>query len=141
MILRADKIVKYYGKRAVVKGVSVEVKQGEIVGLLGLHIAPVTKPATSPPNRRFGHPSRAYVSNPRKTGIRKEGTIPSNVVHNISVRKLPHESAVFGTLRAGASRTGEMTNRTTVLVSDRSTGMFEVAKTSFRFGCISTANR
>ena len=35
MILRADKIVKYYRKRAVVKGVSVEVKQGEIVGLLG----------------------------------------------------------------------------------------------------------
>ena len=35
MILRADKIVKYYGKRVVVKGVSVEVKQGEIVGLLG----------------------------------------------------------------------------------------------------------
>jgi len=35
MILRADNIIKYYGKRAVVKGVSVEVKQGEIVGLLG----------------------------------------------------------------------------------------------------------
>lgn len=35
MILRADDIVKYYSKRAVVKGVSVEVKQGEIVGLLG----------------------------------------------------------------------------------------------------------
>ena len=35
MILRADNIVKYYGKRAVVNGVSVEVKQGEIVGLLG----------------------------------------------------------------------------------------------------------
>ena len=35
MILRADNIVKYYGKRAVVKGVSVDVKQGEIVGLLG----------------------------------------------------------------------------------------------------------
>jgi len=35
MTLRADKIVKYYGKRAVVQGVSVEVKQGEIVGLLG----------------------------------------------------------------------------------------------------------
>ena len=35
MILKADNIVKYYGKRAVVKGVSVEVKQGEIVGLLG----------------------------------------------------------------------------------------------------------
>ena len=35
MILSADNIIKYYGKRAVVKGVSVQVKQGEIVGLLG----------------------------------------------------------------------------------------------------------
>ena len=35
MILRAKNIVKYYGKRPVVNGVSVEVKQGEIVGLLG----------------------------------------------------------------------------------------------------------
>tara|TARA_B100002019_G_C21150288_1_gene537881 strand:+ start:152 stop:877 length:726 start_codon:yes stop_codon:yes gene_type:complete len=35
MILRAEKIVKYYGKRAVVDGVSIDVKQGEIVGLLG----------------------------------------------------------------------------------------------------------
>lgn len=35
MILRTEKIVKYYGKRAVVNGVSVEVQQGEIVGLLG----------------------------------------------------------------------------------------------------------
>lgn len=35
MILRADHIIKAYGKRTVVKGVSFEVKQGEIVGLLG----------------------------------------------------------------------------------------------------------
>ena len=35
MILKADNIVKYYGKRAVVNGVSVQVNQGEIVGLLG----------------------------------------------------------------------------------------------------------
>ena len=35
MILRADNIIKYYGKKVVVKGVSVQVKQGEIVGLLG----------------------------------------------------------------------------------------------------------
>ncbi|MEC7646550.1 MAG: LPS export ABC transporter ATP-binding protein [Bacteroidota bacterium] len=35
MILRANNIVKSYGKRAVVNGVSVDVKQGEIVGLLG----------------------------------------------------------------------------------------------------------
>ena len=73
--------------------------------------------------------------------MRKEGTIPSNVVHKISVLKLPQESAVLGTLLAGESRTGEMTKRTTVFVSDRSTGIFEVAKTPFRLGCISTANR
>jgi len=35
MILRAENIQKKYGKRTVVKGVSIEVKQGEIVGLLG----------------------------------------------------------------------------------------------------------
>ena len=35
MRLRAENITKKYKKRSVVKGVSVEVKQGEIVGLLG----------------------------------------------------------------------------------------------------------
>ena len=35
MILRADNLVKTYKKRNVVKGISVEVNQGEIVGLLG----------------------------------------------------------------------------------------------------------
>ena len=35
MNLRANNIFKYYGKRAVVNGVSLYVKQGEIVGLLG----------------------------------------------------------------------------------------------------------
>lgn len=33
--LKADNLVKVYGKRQVVKGVSLEVNQGEIVGLLG----------------------------------------------------------------------------------------------------------
>ena len=35
MILRADNIVKMYKSRKVVKGVSIQVEQGEIVGLLG----------------------------------------------------------------------------------------------------------
>lgn len=35
MKLRADNIAKKYGKRQVVKGVSIEVNQGEIIGLLG----------------------------------------------------------------------------------------------------------
>ncbi len=35
MILQAENIVKKYGSRTVVKGVSVNVNQGEIVGLLG----------------------------------------------------------------------------------------------------------
>lgn len=35
MILRTENILKKYGKRTVVRGVSIEVKQGEIVGLLG----------------------------------------------------------------------------------------------------------
>ncbi|APG64682.1 LPS export ABC transporter ATP-binding protein [Tenacibaculum todarodis] len=35
MILKADNIQKIYGSRKVVKGISLEVKQGEIIGLLG----------------------------------------------------------------------------------------------------------
>lgn len=35
MRLRAENIVKRYGKRTVVRGVSIEVNQGEVVGLLG----------------------------------------------------------------------------------------------------------
>ncbi len=35
MILRSEELVKIYGSRKVVKGVSIEVNQGEIVGLLG----------------------------------------------------------------------------------------------------------
>jgi len=35
MKLRAENIVKIYGSRTVVKGISVEVNQGEIIGLLG----------------------------------------------------------------------------------------------------------
>jgi lipopolysaccharide export system ATP-binding protein len=35
MILRSDNLIKKYGDRTVVRGVSLEVNQGEIVGLLG----------------------------------------------------------------------------------------------------------
>ena len=35
MVLRSENLVKIYGNRRVVKGVSLEVQQGEIVGLLG----------------------------------------------------------------------------------------------------------
>ncbi|MEM1119341.1 MAG: LPS export ABC transporter ATP-binding protein [Bacteroidota bacterium] len=35
MKLRSEQLIKIYGRRTVVKGVSVEVNQGEIVGLLG----------------------------------------------------------------------------------------------------------
>lgn len=35
MILRTDNLVKRYRSRLVVKGVSIDVNQGEIVGLLG----------------------------------------------------------------------------------------------------------
>ena len=35
MVLRTEGLIKRYGKRTVVNGVSIDVKQGEIVGLLG----------------------------------------------------------------------------------------------------------
>lgn len=36
LVLRAEGLVKQYGKRTVVNDVAFDVKQGEIVGLLGL---------------------------------------------------------------------------------------------------------
>ena len=49
MILRAEHIVKRYKRRTVVGGVSMQVEQGEIVGLLGpnlslIHISEPTRP-------------------------------------------------------------------------------------------------
>ena len=35
MILKVENIFKYYNKKPVVNGVSIDLKQGEIVGLLG----------------------------------------------------------------------------------------------------------
>ena len=35
MILRTEHLIKAYGSRTVVNGVSIEVKEGQIVGLLG----------------------------------------------------------------------------------------------------------
>ena len=35
MVLRTENLVKIYGKRTVVNDVSISVRQGEIVGLLG----------------------------------------------------------------------------------------------------------
>ena len=35
MVLRTEGLVKRYGKRTVANGVTINVKQGEIVGLLG----------------------------------------------------------------------------------------------------------
>ena len=43
MVLRAEGLVKKYGKRTVVNGVNFEVRQGEIVGLLGPNGAGKTK--------------------------------------------------------------------------------------------------
>jgi lipopolysaccharide export system ATP-binding protein len=34
-VLRAESLVKRYKKRTVVRGVSIDVRQGEVVGLLG----------------------------------------------------------------------------------------------------------
>ena len=38
MVLRTEDLVKKYGKRTVVSHVSINVKQGEIVGLLGPNV-------------------------------------------------------------------------------------------------------
>ncbi len=64
MILRAENIIKTYGKRTVVKGVSFDVKQGEIVGLLGPNGQPLGPASGNTANVPGGMPVSGNVPGP-----------------------------------------------------------------------------
>ncbi len=89
MILRADNIVKNYGSKQVVKGVSVEVKQGEIVGLLGPNGAGKTTSFYMIVGLVKPNSGRIYLDN---SDITKE---PMYRRAKLGVGYLPQEASVF----------------------------------------------
>ena len=92
MILKANKIVKYYGKRAVVDGVTVEVKQGEIVGLLGPNGAGKTTSFYMMVGLVKPHEGNVYLDNKEITKL------PMYKRAQMGVGYLAQEASVFRTM-------------------------------------------
>lgn len=92
MILKANNIVKYYGKRAVVDGVSVEVRQGEIVGLLGPNGAGKTTSFYMMVGLVKPHAGSVYLDNKEITNL------PMYKRAQMGVGYLAQEASVFRTM-------------------------------------------
>lgn len=107
MILRAENIVKKYKSRTVVKGVSFEVKQGEIVGLLGPNgagkttsfymVVGVIKPndgkiflddedITSEPMYKRGQKGIGYL--PQEASVFRKLSVEDNILAVLEIRNL-----------------------------------------------------
>ncbi len=89
MILRTDNLIKKYKKRTVVKGVSVEVKQGEIVGLLGPNGAGKTTTFYMIVGLIRPNKGRIYLD---RTDITEKAMYERA---NLGVGYLPQEASVF----------------------------------------------
>src|SRR5690554_1295461 len=89
MILRTENLIKKYKKRTVVKGVSVEVKQGEIVGLLGPNGAGKTTTFYMIVGLIRPNKGRIYLD---RTDITEKAMYERA---NLGVGYLPQEASVF----------------------------------------------
>lgn len=110
MILRAENIVKKYKSRTVVKGVSFEVKQGEIVGLLGPNgagkttsfymVVGVIKPndgkiflddedITAEPMYKRGQKGIGYL--PQEASVFRKLSVEDNILSVLEIRNLSKE--------------------------------------------------
>ena len=89
MILRTDNLIKKYKKRTVVKGVSVQVGQGEIVGLLGPNGAGKTTTFYMIVGLIRPNKGRIYLD---KTDITERAMYERA---NLGVGYLPQEASVF----------------------------------------------
>lgn len=89
MILKADQLVKKYKSRAVVKGVSVDVRQGEIVGLLGPNGAGKTTTFYMIVGLIKPNSGRIYLNDEDITGL------PMYKRAQLGVGYLPQEASVF----------------------------------------------
>ena len=88
-VLKAENLVKEYGKRAVVDGVSVSVKQGEIVGLLGPNGAGKTTTFYMITGMIHGNSGEIYIDHEDISGE------PMYKRARMGVGYLPQEASVF----------------------------------------------
>ena len=89
MKLRAEKLVKKYGVRTVVKGVSMEVEQGEIVGFLGPNGAGKTTSFYMITGQIVPNDGRVFLDDEEITGL------PMYQRAQKGIGYLPQEASVF----------------------------------------------
>ena len=89
MILRCENIVKKYGIRTVVKGVSMECRQGEIVGFLGPNGAGKTTSFYMITGQIVPNSGRIFLDDMDITGL------PMYKRAQLGVGYLPQEASVF----------------------------------------------
>ena len=89
MKLRAENLVKKYGVRTVVKGVSMEVSQGEIVGFLGPNGAGKTTSFYMITGQIVPNEGRIFIDDDELTGL------PMYKRSQKGVGYLPQEASVF----------------------------------------------
>ena len=92
MILRTENIFKYYNKKAVVKGVSINLKQGEIVGLLGPNGAGKTTTFYSIVGLVRANSGKVFINDVDVTSK------PMYKRAQMGVGYLPQEASVFRTM-------------------------------------------
>ena len=89
MKLRCENLVKKYGLRTVVKGVSMEVNQGEIVGFLGPNGAGKTTSFYMITGQIVPNEGRVYLDDEDITGM------PMYKRAQLGVGYLPQDASVF----------------------------------------------
>ena len=89
MVLRTEGLIKRYGKRTVVNGVSIDVKQGEIVGLLGPNGAGKTTSFYMTTGLVVPNGGHVYLNDKEITGY------PVYKRAKAGVGYLPQEASVF----------------------------------------------
>ena len=132
MILRAENLVRKYGARTVVKGVSIEVNQGEIVGLLGPNGA--GKTTTFYMTVGFIQPTqgKVYLNEQEIT------MLPMYKRAQMGIGYLPQEASVFRKLSVedNIKAVLEMTNLTKAEQSDKLESLIK----EFRLGKVRKSN-
>ncbi len=88
-VLKADNLVKEYGKRAVVDNISISVKQGEIVGLLGPNGAGKTTTFYMITGMISANSGEIYIDNEEISGA------PMYKRARMGIGYLPQEASVF----------------------------------------------
>mgnify|MGYP001746127533 CR=1 FL=1 len=97
-VLRTDKLVKRYGKRTVANGVSINVRQGEIVGLLGPNGAGKTTSFYMTTGLVVPNEGHVYIDDqeilPQEASVFRKMSVEDNIMSVLEMTKLSKQERI-----------------------------------------------